>query len=417
MTDLSTGPFPKGFLWGAASAGHQVEGGNTDSDLWLLENVAGSIFAEPSGDACDHYHRYADDIALVASFGLNTFRTSVEWSRIEPAEGRFDREAIAHYRDVLETCHRYGIAPMVTYHHFTSPLWLLADGGWENPRTPELFARYAEVVTAELGDLFDVACTLNEPNLPFLLGALGLGAKTPGDRRHIPMFVNAAAELGVDPAIIAPFQFSATQAGYDVKLAAHRLGRDAIKSVRHEIAVGWTLANSDIQAAPGGEQYATTLRHDINERFLEASRGDDFVGVQTYGRHAFDEDGALMKATEGVPVNQMGDEIYPQGLSSTIREAARVAGVPVYVTENGLATTDDAQRVQFLEDSVDVVADCIADGVDVRGYIVWTLLDNFEWIFGYEPKFGLVAVDRATQGRTPKPSAYRLGELARLYTS
>ena len=408
--------FPEGFLWGAASAGHQVEGGNTNTDLWLLENVAGSIFAEPSGEACDHYHRYTSDIAMLAGFGVNTFRTSVEWARIEPEEGRFDPEAIAHYRDVLETCHRHGIAPMVTYHHFTSPLWLLADGGWDNLRTAERFASYCERVPRDLGDLFDVACTLNEANLPFLLSALGLGAKTPEDRRHMPMFVNAAAELGVDAATIAPFMFTATQEGYDVKIAAHRLGRDAIKSVRPELAVGWTLANSDIQAAPGGEEYATTLRGSVNERFLEVSREDDFVGVQTYGRHVFDRDGKLVPAAVGVPVNQMGDEIYPQGLASTIREAARVAGVPVYVTENGLATTDDSERVTFLEDSVDVVAGCIADGVDVRGYIVWTLLDNFEWIFGFGPKFGLVAVDRTSQKRTPKPSAYRLGELARSYS-
>jgi len=193
-------------------------------------------------------------------------------------------------------------------------------------------------------------------------------------------------------------------------------GRDAIKSVRPEIAVGWTLANSDIQAAPGGEAVAATLREDINVRFLEVSRADDFVGVQTYGRHVFGGDGRLVPAPAGIPVKQMGDEIYPQGLGSTIREAARVAGVPVYVTENGLATTDDTQRVQFLEDSLGVVADCLADGVDVRGYVVWTLLDNLEWIFGFTPKFGLVAVDRTTQERTPKPSAYRLGELARSYS-
>ena len=416
MTAVSTPSFPQGFLWGVASAAHQVEGGNSNSDGWLLENVADSIFAEPSGDACDHYHRYAADIAMLASFGLNCFRTSVEWARIEPEEGTFDPAAIEHYRQVLETCRQYGIAPMVTYHHFTSPRWLLADGGWEDPRTPERFARYCEKVTAELGDLFDVACTFNEPNLPFLLGALGLGAKTPEERRQMPMWVNAAAALGVDAATVAPFQFTATPQGYDVKVAAHRLGRDAIKSVRPEIAVGWTLANSDIQAAPGGEEVAATLREDINVRFLEVSRADDFVGVQTYGRHVFGGDGRLVPAPAGIPVKQMGDEIYPQGLGSTIREAARVAGVPVYVTENGLATTDDTQRVQFLEDSLGVVADCLADGVDVRGYVVWTLLDNLEWIFGFTPKFGLVAVDRTTQERTPKPSAYRLGELARSYS-
>jgi beta-glucosidase len=187
----------------------------------------------------------------------------MEWARIEPEEGRFDTDTIAHYRDVLETCHRYGIAPMVTYRHFTSPRWLLADGGWENPRTPERFARYCEVVTRELGDLYEIAFTLNEPNLPFLLGALGLGARTAEDRRQMPMFVNAAAELGVDAATIAPFMFTGTPAGYGVKLAAHRLGRDAIASVRPGIAVGWTLANSDIQGTRGSERLAAELRAGI----------------------------------------------------------------------------------------------------------------------------------------------------------
>src|SRR5450759_2524802 len=151
MTAVSIPSFPQGFLWGVASAAHQVEGCNSNSDGWLLENVADSIFAEPSGEACDHYHRYAADIAMLASFGLNCFRTSVQWARIEPEEGTFDPAAIEHYRQVLETCRQYGIAPMVTYQHFTSPRWLLADGGWENPRTPERFARYCEKVTAELG--------------------------------------------------------------------------------------------------------------------------------------------------------------------------------------------------------------------------------------------------------------------------
>jgi hypothetical protein len=134
---------------------------------------------------------------MLAGFGVNTFRTSVEWARIEPEEGRFDPEAIAHYRDVLETCHWHGIAPMVTYHHFTSPLWLLADGGWHNPRTAARFASYCERVTRDLGDLFHVACTLNEANLPFLLSALGLGAKTPEDRRQMPVVAGCIAD-GVD---------------------------------------------------------------------------------------------------------------------------------------------------------------------------------------------------------------------------
>ena len=176
--------------------------------------------------------------------------------------------------------------------------------------------------------------------------------------------------------------------------------------------MGWTLANSDIQSIPGGEEIADRVRRDVNERFLEASRGDDFVGIQTYGRTVYGPDGHA-PAPEGVATNQMGEEIYPQGLEATVREAWRVAGVPVIVTENGLATEDDAQRLAYLKTAVDGVASCLADGIDVRGYIAWTAFDNFEWIFGYRPKFGLIAVDRSTQERTPKDSARWLGSLAR----
>ncbi len=150
----------------------------------------------------------------------------------------------------------------------------------------------------------------------------------------------------------------------------------------------------------------------MNERFLEASRDDDFVGIQTYGRTVISPDGVL-GAPEGVETNQMGEEVYPQALAATIREAWRIAGVPVLVTENGLATEDDDQRLAYLHTALTGVAECLADGIDVRGYTAWTAFDNFEWIFGYRPKFGLIAVDRSTGQRSPKPSAHWLGNLAR----
>ncbi|MFD7136456.1 glycoside hydrolase family 1 protein [Streptomyces sp. NPDC059894] len=408
----TSSPFPDGFLWGAATAAHQVEGNNVNSDVWLLENLPGTIFAEPSGDAVDHYHRYREDIALLASLGLTSYRFSLEWARIEPEEGRFSTAALDHYRRVLETCREHGLATVVTYHHFTSPRWLLAAGGWEDPGTPARFARYCEVVTEHLGDLVDVACTLNEPNLASLLAAIGIGGEAPEHRAQVPVWAAAAERLGVEPRRIAPFQFTSSEAGFEVKLAAHRAGKAAIKAHRPDLMVGWTLANSDIQAAAGGETRADTVRREVNERYLVASREDDFVGIQTYGRHLFGPDG-LAEVPAGVPTNQLGEEIYPEGLEATIREAARVAQIPVFVTENGLATADDSQRLAYVRTAVAGVASCIADGIDVRGYIAWTAFDNFEWIFGYGPTFGLVAVDRTTQERTPKPSAHWLGELAR----
>ncbi|SFT90690.1 glycoside hydrolase family 1 protein [Arthrobacter sp. ov118] len=407
----STFPFPQDFLWGVASAGHQVEGSNVNSDTWFLEHLPGSMFSEPSGDAVDHYHRYREDIALIASLGFTSYRFSIEWARIEPEEGLFSQAELDHYRRMLEACHEHGLTPVVTFHHFSSPQWLLAVGGWEGPRTAELFARYCDGVMAHLGDLIGVACTLNEPNLPWLLESFGIGGVAPEDRGSVPVWAAAAERLGVDASTVAAFQFCSTEAAFDVKLAAHRAATAAIKARRPDLLVGWTLANSDIQSIDGGQELADQVRRDVNERFLEASRGDDFVGIQTYGRTVYGPDGHA-PAPEGVETNQMGEEIYPQALEATIREAHRIAGIPVIVTENGLATEDDAQRVDYLRVAVDCVASCLADGIDVRGYIAWTAFDNYEWVFGYGPKFGLIAVDRVTQQRTPKPSAYWLGRRA-----
>jgi beta-glucosidase len=406
-----TAEFPPNFLWGVASAGHQVEGNNVNSDTWFLEHLPGTTFSVPSGDTVDHYHRYREDIALIADLGFTTFRFSLEWARIEPEEGLFSVAELDHYRRVLGACHEYGLTPVVTYHHFTSPRWLLAAGGWEDPKTVERFARYCDRTTEHLGDLIGVACTLNEPNLPYLLREFGIPGGDPESRASVPMWAAAAERLGMEARNVAHFQFATSTASYEVRLAAHRAGRDAIKARRPDLLVGWTLANSDIQAGEGGQQRADRVRRTVNEQFLEASRGDDFVGIQTYGRTVFGPDG-LVPAPESAEVNRSGDEIYPQALESTIREASRIAGIPVYVTENGLDTHNDSQRMEYLRSALEGVAACLADGIDVRGYIAWTAFDNYEWMFGYEPKFGLIAVDRTTQQRIPKESARWLGERA-----
>jgi beta-glucosidase len=404
--------FPHGFLWGAATAGHQVEGNNVNSDSWLLEHLPETIFAEPSGDACDHYHRYATDIALLAELGLTAYRFSIEWARIEPEEGKFSQAALEHYRRVLMACHDHGITPVVTFHHFASPRWLLAAGGWEDSRTPERFARYCEHAMRHLGDLIGIACTLNEPNLPRLLAALGV--MPPAEQqRQTPMWVAAGRSLGIPAERVAPFMFTGTDAGFETMLAAHRAGYAAIKSIRPNLPVGWTLANADIQAGPGGDARAADVRRVVNEAYLEAVRGDDFVGIQTYGRIRFGSERPL-PAPDGAELTMTGDEVYPEGLEATIREAARVARIPVIVTENGLATTDDSRRIAYIERALHGVAHCLQDGIDVRGYIYWTAMDNFEWMAGYRVTMGLIAVDHATQERMVKPSAHWLGQMARM---
>jgi beta-glucosidase len=166
--------FPDGFLWGAATAAHQVEGNNTHSDYWLLEHVPDSLFREPSGDACDHLHRFAEDIEILRKLGLTAYRFSIEWARVEPEPGCFSRATLEHYRRVLAACRDRGILPCVTFHHFTSPRWMAADGGWQEDAAIARFARYCERVTAHLGDLVGMACTLNEPDIPMWLATMGL---------------------------------------------------------------------------------------------------------------------------------------------------------------------------------------------------------------------------------------------------
>lgn len=402
--------FPEDFRWGVATAAHQVEGGNVASDFWLYEHLPGSLFAEPSGDACDHWHRYREDIALVAALGLDVYRFSVEWARIEPEAGYVSRAALDHYRRVLACCHEHSVRPCVTYHHFTSPRWFAADGGWADERAVDRFARYAERVTAHLGDLIDTACTINEPNVPLLLARTGIFP--PAGLKHLPFLAEAARRLGTTLERLNSYFFADPLRTRDVMLAAHLKAREVIKGGPGAFPVGIALSVSDDQAVPGGEARRDAVRRELYGPFLDAARSDDFIGVQTYSRTRWGADGPL-PPEPGVPVLIMGYEFWPEALEAAIRYVHAQAGVPVLVTENGIGTDDDAQRTAYLRRAVAGVARCVADGVPVWGYIHWSLLDNFEWMLGYAPRFGIVAVDRTTFERRPKPSARVLAELAR----
>jgi beta-glucosidase len=402
--------FPEMFLWGTATAAHQVEGGNVYNDNWVLEHAPGSPYADTSGDACDHYHRYRDDIALLAELGFTMYRFSLEWSRIEPEEGEFSIAQLDHYRRMAATCHEHGITPMVTFHHFTSPRWFAAAGGWEFEDAPEKFARFCERATAHLGDLMPYACTLNEVNIGPLLAALGVAElKT---FRGAPWFAAAARAVGSDPERFTPFLYAVSQRGRATILAAHRRAAAAIKGIAPNCAVGLSLAMEDIQAEVGGEETAARLRRELLDYYLDGTRGDDFIGVQTYSRIRCGPAGPL-RGAEGVEVTQMGYEFWPEALEATIRYASNATGLPVIVTENGIGTADDTRRIVYVERALRGVAACLREGLDVRGYTYWSALDNFEWALGYRPTFGLIAVDRQTQARTVKPSARWLGGIAR----
>ena len=173
--------FPDGFLWGTATAAHQVEGGNWNNDWWAWEHDPASPCVEPSGDACDHYHRYRDDIRLLAELGFTMYRFSMEWSRIEPEDGEFSVAALDHYARMVDACREFEVEPVVTLHHFTSPRWVAAQGGWANPQTAQIFGRYVERVMSAFGDRLGLVCTINEPNVVATMGYL-VGLFPPGEQ-------------------------------------------------------------------------------------------------------------------------------------------------------------------------------------------------------------------------------------------
>jgi beta-glucosidase len=313
---------------------------------------------------------------------------------------------------MLATCHENGIKPMVTFHHFTSPRWLAASGGWEAQETPEKFARFCERAVAHLGDLIPFACTLNEVNIGPLIGAM-MGTAMSAARSE-PWFEVAARAVGSDPSRFTPFLYADAERGRATILRAHRRAVEVIKAGAENCAVGLTLAMQDIQAGPGGEEMAARMRRELQDVYLEATPGDDFIGVQTYSRQRFGPDGPLGPEA-GVELTQTEYEFWPEALEATIRYASAATGLPVIVTENGIATADDTRRVAYVERALRGVAACLRDGIDVRGYTYWSALDNFEWNSGYRPTFGLIAVDRQTQVRTIKPSARWLGRVAQAH--
>jgi beta-glucosidase len=385
----STGPsFPDGFLWGTATAAHQIEGGNVNNDWWKWEHTEGSGCSESSGDACDSFSRWGEDIELVVDMGLGAYRFSLEWSRIEPAEGEFSLAALDHYRRICARCIERGITPVVTFHHFTTPLWLAARGGWEAPDAPDAFARFVTRATAHLGDLIGWACTINEPNV---IGVMGytIGEFPPGVKDEF------LRHIAVNESMVR----------------AHRVAVEALRSGPGTFPVGLTLSMAELVAEEGGEALRDAAQEVLEDTFLRATEGDDFVGVQCYTRMHFDAHGQSAD-DPAVPQTQMGYEFWPQVVEYTVRRTAAFTGLPVVVTENGIGTEDDAERITYLSEALRGVRRCLDDGVDVRGYFVWSLLDNFEWAHGYGPKFGLHGVDRTTFERRPKPSAAWFGAVA-----
>jgi beta-glucosidase len=409
-------------MWGTATAAHQVEGDNTNSDWWAFENKPGTPCKEPSGTAIEHYTRYPRDIALLAGLGFNTYRFSVEWARIEPSEGIFDQTQLDHYRRMVEMCRRSRLTPIVTINHFTLPKWLADRGAWLSPSILGLFDRFTRRVVEALGDSVEWYCTLNEPGM-VAFGGYGGGFPFPPELSGVDNWKAATAVL----------------------VKAHKLSRDIIKNLRPEAKVGLTNAMQEWESNAGGAPIMKYARRLMEDAYLEAAVDDDFIGVQTYTRARFElpraagilanlalaippveklvvgrvtswqrNAGFGVSHEPGVRSTQMGYEFRPEAVAATVRRAAQMLpGKPIVVTEHGIATADDAERIEFITDGLRSLHAVIADGIPLQGYIHWSAFDNFEWASGYGMQFGLIAVDRETQERTMKPSARFLGEIAR----
>ncbi len=426
--------FPKNFFIGAATAAHQVEGNNIHSDYWVQEQLPHTSFTEPSGIACDHYNRYEEDIKMMAEAGLNAYRFSIEWARIEPEEGKFDEAETEHYRKVIRCCRENGIEPIVTLHHFTSPVWLIRKGGWEAESTVEDFARYAAYAAEQFGSELKYICTINEANMGLQLAAIskrfrlmaeraakaGAAKKEEGkvqvgmnfekmmENMKYAAMENAQVFGTPQPQI---FVSSRTAEGDALVFRAHQAARAAIKEICPHIQTGITLSVHDLQALEGGEAFAEKEWDGEFRHYLPFIKDDDFLGVQNYTRTQYGPQGQL-PCPEGAELTQMDYEFYPEALEHVIRRIHEDFKGTLMVTENGVAVSDDSRRVEFIQRALKGVENCVNDGIDIRGYMYWSLLDNFEWQKGFSMTFGLIAVDRETMERTPKESLSVLGRYA-----
>jgi beta-glucosidase len=388
--------FPPGFLWGAATSSHQVEGNNRSSDWWEYEQAGTLPYA--SGIACDHFERYETDFELARSWGHNAHRLSIEWSRIEPAEGEFDAAALDHYVKVIGALRARGLEPVVTLHHFTNPAWFTRRGGWASAASTELFARYVELVSARLAAHVRFWLTINEPTV-YVMRAYVKGDWPPCQPRSWWRAWLALRNL-----------CRAHVRAYGI---VHEHRADAMVGFAH--SAPYVVAHDPRRWADG---FAARMRdfalNDLCFRVAGCRRALDFIGINYYVRQVVQWRPGGARALFGVEhkaddplarrqFSSLGWEVYPEGLHRILEKFAPL-GVPLMITENGIATLDEALRGRFLTEHVRQVALAMHGGTQVLGYLYWTLIDNFEWTEGYNAHFGLAAVDASSQARLARPA-------------
>lgn len=397
--------FPDGFLWGAATSAYQVEGGNVNSDWWRWEKDQGK---ENSGPACRHYELYEEDFSLAQGINHNAHRLSIEWSRIERQEGKFSDAELKHYLDVILSLRRRNIEPVVTLHHFTNPVWFSDDGGWENAKSVQRFARYCYFVVHGLARHVRYWITVNEPTIYY---------------SHSYIF-------GVWPPQKKSF-FKAKRVEDNLvsgHIRAYRLIHDIYREMgldRPRVSIAQNMMSFVPCTKIFRNKLAAYLRDKwYNFGFLDRiarSRAMDFVGVNYYSRQLVDLKGVGLGnfawdtcASNHHPVkkNSLGWDIYPEGLYDLLLKLKNYK-LPVIITENGICTGDDSLRWEYIRAHLKSIYKAIEKGADVAGYLYWSLLDNFEWDKGFAPRFGLIEVDYSTCKRTVRESARKFAEVCK----
>jgi beta-glucosidase len=407
-----SGEFPKDFLWGASTSSHQIEGGLTNSwTVWETANAERlakgaekryhtfpswpAIQAQAenpqnyiSGAAAEFYTRYASDLDLAQSLNFNAFRFSLEWSRIEPRKGEFDQEVLNHYREMVQACRERGLEPLLTLWHWTMPVWLVEEGGMEGRKTPEYFARYTEKVCEAVGDQITFWITLNEPEVYAANGMLE--GVWPPQKHSFPAWLRTHHTMSL----------------------CHLRAYDVIKKKFSKAQVGVSHAHThfDLHSqSPINRLLKNIGEHWYNNFFLDKIKhAEDFIGLNNYLRCHINYG---YFRNENLRVSDMGWELYPESMYYALKKMSLRYGKPVYITENGLADAKDAQRAWYLTEVLRGVKKALQEGVDVRGYLHWSLLDNFEWAEGFWPRFGLIEVDYATQKRRVRESAKVYAEI------
>jgi len=367
--------FPDTFLWGAATSSYQVEGGIENTD-WAQGAREGKV--PLCGTACDHYNRYEQDFDIAKSLGHNAHRFSIEWSRIEPEEGKFDEQEIEHYREVLRALHARGIYPLVTLWHFWLPLWFSRSGGWERKDAPEVFARYCTYVVEQFGDLCDNYATINEPMVFTGFGYIR-GKWPPFYKNSFLKYFKVTLQL----------------------IRGHIFSYKNLKAKHPEMKIG--IVKHTVAFSSNGNPFNVFFAwlfnlgwtHLFMRRVCEYA---DWIGLNYYNRKIFGDTRVLGKT-------DMGWNIDPKGIYDALHILWKYKK-PIYIAEAGCADAHDRFRADYIRDTVEGIGEALQDGVDVRGYCYWSLLDNYELAEGFEKRFGLVEVNFDTQERTIRPSAF-----------